>query len=529
MSILVVLPVVVPLLAAGAVLVLGRWVMARRVLALTVIAGVVADAAAVVVIADTDGPLVANLGGWPAPIGITLVGDRLSGLLLLTSAVVTFAVLVYAIGQGITEQARLGRSSVFEAVYLVLVAGVALAYLTGDLFNLFVAFEIMLVSSYVLITFAVTPGRIRAGMTYVIVSMTSSLFFLTMLALVYAATGTVNLADLAGRIGTLPPGLAETLGLMALVVFGIKAAAVPLHFWLPDSYPTAPAPITAVLAALLTKVGVYALLRTHTLVFRHDSAWILLLATAVVTLLVGALGAIAQDDLNRMLSYLLVSHIGYMLFGLSLFTVIGLAGVIIYMVHHILAQAALFLVSGLITRYAGTSVPRRMGGLAAAVPVTALLFGIPALSLAGIPPFSGFVAKLALIEAGAETRTWPVDLALAASLITSLLSLYVMVRVWTLAFWGPRREPTRVPAEPVVALSGTVPAAAVSTAAEPGTATVSRPMVWATAGIVAVGLLVALFAGQLAGLSERAAGDLLEPSTYIRSVLPGTAGPEAGR
>ncbi|ONH61070.1 Na+/H+ antiporter subunit D [Frankia sp. CcI49] len=524
MSLLVVLPVVVPLLAAGAVLVISRWIIVRRVLALAVVAGVVADAAAILVIADADGPLVANLGGWPAPVGITLVADRLSGLLLLTSAVVTFAVLVYAIGQGVTEEARLGRSSVFESVYLVLVAGVALAYLTSDLFNLFVAFEVMLVSSYVLITFATTPGRIRAGMTYVIVSMTSSLLFLTMLALVYAATGTVNLADLAGRMQRLPPGLAETLGLMALVVFGIKAASVPLHFWLPDSYPTAPAPVTAVLAALLTKVGVYALLRTHTLVFHHDGAWVLLLATAIATLLVGAMGALAQDNLNRMLSFLLVSHIGYMLFGLSLFTVTGFTGVIIYMVHHILAQAALFLVSGLITRYTGTSVPRRTGGLVAVIPVTALLFALPALSLAGIPPFSGFVAKLTLLEAGAQTRTWPVDVALAASLITSLLSLYVVARVWIQAFWGPRHG---LPcAAQQGAEQGARPGAEQAAERSGQAGPVTRPMVLATAGVVAAGVAVAVFAGPLASLSERAAGDLLEPTAYIDSVLPGagTAG-----
>ncbi|WP_066062710.1 Na+/H+ antiporter subunit D [Frankia sp. EI5c] len=535
MSILAVLPVVVPLLAAGAVLVLRGWVLARQVLALTVIAGVAAAAAAIVVIADTDAPLVAHLGGWPAPIGVTLVADRLSGLLLFTSAVVTFAVLVYAIGQGVTEKARPGQGAVFDSVYLVLVAGVALAYLTGDLFNLFVAFEVMLVSSYVLITFATTPGRIRAGMTYVIVSMTSSLLFLTMLALVYAATGTVNLADLAERMRALPPGLAETVGLMALVVFGIKAAAVPLHFWLPDSYPTAPAPVTAVLAALLTKVGVYALLRTHTLVFRHDKAWVLLLVTACATLLVGALGAIAQDNLNRMLSYLLVSHIGYMLFGLSLFTVLGLTGVIIYMVHHILAQAALFLVSGLITRYSGTPVPRRMGGLAAVIPVTAALFALPALSLAGVPPFSGFVAKLALLEAGGEVGSWPVYLALAAGLITSLLSLYVMARVWTLAFWGPRRAEEPAAARPATVPAGVppagVPPAGVQSAVDlaGGAETVTRPMVLATAGIVAAGLAVAVLAGPLASLSERAAEDLLEPSGYIEAVLPGSGTTGAGR
>ncbi|MBL7495785.1 Na+/H+ antiporter subunit D [Frankia sp. CNm7] len=514
MSILVVLPMIAPLLAAGVILVLRRHPRAQRLLALAVIGAMAADSAALVVLTDTGGPIAANLGGWPAPIGVTLVADRLSALLLLVSDVVTFAVFCYAVGQGATRDTSRGDNTIFTAVYLCLVAGVALAYLTADLFNLFVAFELMLVSSYVLITLGTTASRIRAGMTYVIVSLTSSLLFLTMIALVYAATGTVNLADLAREVGGLPDGLRAALGLLVLVVFGIKAAAVPLHFWLPDSYPTAPAPITAVLAALLTKVGVYALIRTHTLVFSHDGTWLLLLGVAVLTLLVGALGAIAQEDLNRMLSFLLVSHIGYMLFGLSLFTAIGLSGVILYMVHHILTQATLFLVGGLVAGYAGTSVPRRAGGLAAAAPVVAVLFAVPALSLAGVPPLSGFVAKLALLQAGSRAGGVAAYLAIAAMLAASLLTLYAMVRVWVFAFW---RRPR--PASPDPEPPGAAPA---------NPATVRRPMIAATAGLVAAGVALTVFAGPLAGLTGRAAEDVLRPTVYQDVVLP-AAGAGGGR
>jgi multicomponent Na+:H+ antiporter subunit D len=314
---LVTLPVLLPMLGAATSVVVSRRASAQRVIGVVTLTLVCVVAAVLLVAADANGPVVAELGGWSAPMGIVLVADRMSALLLLISTVVTLAVLVYAIDQRISDYGRETASTTFHPIFLLLSTGVSLAYLTGDLFTLFVAFEIMLASSYVLITRRTSASRIRSGMTYVIVSLTSSLLFLTAVGLVYAATGTVNLADLAGRMGALPEGLRAVLALVLIVVFGIKAAIVPLHFWLPDSYPNAPAPVTALFAGLLTKVGIYALLRTQTLVFPQDSPSTLLLVIAAVTMVVGALGAVAQDDLNRLLSFLLVSHIGFMVFGLA--------------------------------------------------------------------------------------------------------------------------------------------------------------------------------------------------------------------
>jgi multicomponent Na+:H+ antiporter subunit D len=242
----------------------------------------------------TAGPVravVTGAGRLGAPVGIALVADRLSALLLLVSTLVALAVLVYAISQRIADYGRHIASSTFYPMYLALSAGVSLAYLSGDLFTLFVSFEVMLTASYVLITRRTSERTIRAGMTYVTVSLLSSLLFLTAVGLVYAATATVNLADLSGRLGTIPPGLRNVLALMLMVVFGIKAAMVPLHFWLPDSYPNAPAPVTALFAGLLTKVSFYAMLRTQTLLFPHDRPWTLMLWFAVATMIIGALGA----------------------------------------------------------------------------------------------------------------------------------------------------------------------------------------------------------------------------------------------
>ncbi|TWF92854.1 Na+/H+ antiporter subunit D [Saccharopolyspora dendranthemae] len=510
MTVLVALPVLLPLAAAGLSLALGRFADLQRFLGLLVLGVIIVDAAALLYVSDQSGPVVLQMGAWPAPFGITLIADRLSSLLLVVSSVVTFAVLIYSIGQRITDYGRERSSTTFHPMYLMLCAGVSLAYLTGDLFNLFVAFEIMLSSSYVLITRRTTSTRIRAGMTYTIVSLASSLLFITMIALVYASTGTVNLADLGTKVAGLPRGLQIALALLVVIVFGVKAAMVPLHFWLPDSYPTAPAPVTAVFAGLLTKVGIYALIRTQTLVFSHSESWNLMLGIALITMIVGALGALAQNDLNRLLSFLLVSHIGYMLFGLGVYDVVGLTGVILYVVHHITVQATLFLVSGLITRHSGTVALTRMGGMAKTTPLIAVLFALPALSLAGVPPFSGFVAKLALLQAGISSGSTAAFAVTAGMVLTSLLSLYAMARVWTRVFWGQVKAPAPDP-DPTDELVV-------------GTASSSKPMLAATGVLVVSSLVIALVAGPLGEVAGRAADDLMDGQTYKTAVLGGGSG-----
>jgi multicomponent Na+:H+ antiporter subunit D len=501
---IITLPVLLPMLAAAVSVIGSRSAALQRVVGVAVLAVVAVIAGVLLVVADERGPVVAELGGWAAPVGIALVADRLSALLLLVSTLVTLAVLVYAIDQRIADYGRRTASTTFHPMYLMLCAGVSLAYLTGDLFTLFVAFELMLTASYVLITRRTGARRIRAGMTYVTVSLLSSLLFLTVVALVYAATGTVNLADLSERIGMLQPGVRPVLALMLLVVFGIKAAIVPLHFWLPDSYPNAPGPVAALFAGLLTKVGFYALLRTETLLFGRDTPWTLLLVLAVATMLVGALGALAQNDLNRLLSFLLVSHIGFMLFGLAVFDAAGLSGAMLYAAHHITVLATLFLVSGLITRRTGTVALDQMGGLARSAPGLAVLFAVPALTLAGIPPTAGFVAKLALLEAGAEAGLFPQVVA-GVLILASLLTLYALVRVWVRVFWGKPKppHPDDDPGDEVLV----------------GTARTSAPMYAATGGLVAVSLAIVVFAGPLTDVTAQAGVDLMERTPYIDAVL----------
>ncbi|MCW3842264.1 Na+/H+ antiporter subunit D [Micromonospora yasonensis] len=494
---LVPLPVVLPLLGAALTLILANRPGLQRSVSVVGLATTLAVAVALLVEAYRHGPVVVHVGGWPPPVGIVLVADQLAALMLVVSAAVTLCVLLYSIGQGRGETTESAPVSIYHPTYLVLTAGVTNAFLAGDLFNLFVGFEILLAASFVLITLGGTEARIRTGSTYVVVSVLSSMIFLAAVGLVYAATGTLNLAQLAGRLDALPDGVRLMLQLMLLLAFGIKAAVFPVSAWLPDSYPTAPAPVTAVFAGLLTKVGVYAIIRTETLLFPGGQVSGLLMVVAGLTMMVGILGAVAQSDMKRLFSFTLVSHIGYMIFGVALSSVAGLSGAIFYVVHHITIQTTLFLVAGLVEERAGSTDLRRLGGLARIAPLLAVLFFVPAMNLAGIPPFSGFLGKLGLLQAGvAAGGALPVVL-VAAGALTSLLTLYAASRVWNIAFW---RAPRLATPGPIVRLPAL--------------------MVGATAALVALGVALTLAAGPLFRVTVDAATDLRQRTPYVRAVLP---------
>jgi multicomponent Na+:H+ antiporter subunit D len=501
MTWLVPLPVVIPLLGAALTLLIRRHPNVQRAISLLALGATLAVAIALLTMTSTGDPLTVAVGGWPPPMGIVLVADQLASLMLVVSSAVTLCVLIYSIGQGLADGDDAAPVAVYHPAYLILTAGVTNAFLAGDLFNLYVGFEILLAASYVLITLGATPGRIRDGTTYVVVSLLSSLIFLTAIGLTYAATGTLNLAQLAGRIAALPDPLQLGLQSMLLLAFGIKAAVFPLSAWLPDSYPTAIAPVTAVFAGLLTKVGVYAIIRTQTLLFPAGPATDVLLVAALLTMIVGILGAVAQSDIKRLLSFTLVSHIGYMLFGIGLATNAGLSGAIFYVVHHIVIQTTLFLAAGLIERRGGTTTLDRLGGLARLAPVLGVLFFLPALNLAGIPPFSGFLGKLGLLQAGVAAGSPLAWLLVAGSVITSLLTLYAIARVWNLAFWRTPRAQTPVDA-----------------GARPGRA-LPRLMVGATLALVVLGTGLTVVAGPLFDFTNRAAAELRDREPYVHAVF----------
>jgi multicomponent Na+:H+ antiporter subunit D len=493
------LPAVVafPLICAGLAVMAGRRLLAQRVIAFVGVGFVLVAAVLLLVTSDADGPVVAQVGGWAAPGGITLIVDRLAAIILTSSATMLVAVLWYAIAQ-------LGRDALdwwFHAKYLVLASGVALSLVTGDLFNLFVGFEIMLIASYALLTVKAGAREVRSATTYVVVNLLASALFLVMVAFVYGATGTVNMADLAIRLADIDPAVREMLGLLMLVVFGIKAALFPLFMWLPDSYPTAPTAVTAIFAGLLTKVGVFVIIRTQMLMFPHEGPSTLLLFVAGATMLVGVLGAIAQNDIKRILSFHIVSQIGYMIMGLGFLSGAGVAASIVFVANQIIVKTGLFLVGGLVEAEYGTGALNKVGGLLHRRPLIAVMFVPLALSIAGIPPFGGFVPKLALVQEGVvQGRGFIVGVSLAVSLLT----LFSMTKIWAAAFWG------------------TPPETADDDSGSQGGGSNKRGMMLATGVVVALSLGVAVFAQPIVEVSTRAADDLMNPSSYITAVLGGS-------
>lgn len=525
-TVLIPLPVLLPTLGAALTLIVGRRPRLQRPITIGVLAADVAVTAALLFLSDREGTLALHVGGWGptedgrGPLGITLVVDRLSALMLIVSAVVLLSVIIYAIGQGVRDGDDRQPVSIFLPTYLTLSAGVSLAFLAGDLFNLFVGFEMLLAASFVLLTIGASAERIRAGIGYVMVSMASSLIFLLGIALVYAATGTLNLAELAIRTTGMADGTRSAVFAVLLVAFGIKAAVFPLSAWLPDSYPTAPAPITAVFAGILTKVGVYAIIRAHSLLFPDGGLDSVLLVAALLTMLIGIFGAIAQSDIKRVLSFTLVSHIGFMVFGVALSSELGMSGAIFYVMHHIIVMTTLFLAAGLIERQGGASSLKRLGGLVAN-PLLAFMFLAPAFNLGGIPPFSGFIGKTAVLQAGVSDGSVLAWCLVGGAVVTSLLTLFVLARVWTRAFWRLRTdapEGALARAAPPVLLDD-IGEVAFDDRADVGRMPIG--MVVPTIALIVLGLAFTVLAGPIFGYAERAAAEVLDRGEYISVVLSG--------
>lgn len=545
MTPLVPLAVLIPLAGAALALAVPGHRRLQQGITLTALGAVVALSGVLMWAVDTHGTLVMEVGGWAAPFGIALVIDRISALMLAVSSIVLLGVFLFSIGQGLADGDEETPVSIYYPTYLVLGAGVFNAFIAGDLFNLYVGFEILLVASYVLITLGGTAQRIRAGVIYVVVSLVSSVLFLAAIGVIYGTTGTVNMAQLTVRIAELPSEIQLILNLMLLLAFGIKAAVFPLAFWLPDSYPTAPAPVTAVFAGLLTKVGVYAIIRSQTQLFPSSSVDPLLLVIAALTLLVGILGAVSQLDIKRLLSFTLISHIGYMIFGIGMANAAGFGATIFYIAHHIIVQTTLFLAVGLVERTGGTTSIAGLGGLMRAAPLVAVLFFIPMLNLGGIPPFSGFIGKLGLFTAAADLATPGAYWLMGVGAAVSLLTLYALARVWVIAFWRP---PAQTKAETAAAAAaGTIQPSTEALIlrereeamferlqdapdAEPRAEQKDIPklMFLATTGMVVVSVALTVFAGPLYGYANRAGENVADPGRVVQQILGEPSDGEGG-
>jgi multicomponent Na+:H+ antiporter subunit D len=528
------LAVIIPFLGAALSLLLLRRNALQRTVAIGSLVLTLAVEALILGTTWNLGPQAVHLGGWEAPWGIVMVVDQLSSLMLVVSTVVSLAVLVYASGQGVADGDEEGPISIFHPSFLILVAGVSNAFLAGDLFNLYVGFEILLTASYVLMTMGGTVQRIRTGVTYVVVSVISSVLFLITIAMIYAATGTINMADLSVKLEGLPVGTQMQLHLMLLIAFGIKAAVFPLSFWLPDSYPTASAPVTAVFAGLLTKVGVYSIIRTETVLFPGERLDDLLMWVALLTMVVGILGALAQIDIKRMLSFTLISHIGYMIFGVAVGTQEALSATVYYVAHHIVIQTSLFLVAGLIERRGGSTNVDRLAGMARISPLLALLYLVPALNLGGIPPFSGFLGKTGLLQAGVDQGDGLAYALVAGSVAVSLLTLLALIRVWNRVFLRAPEDaeyPDPILLAPVPAgsrfllTSGAVDDQAGRFAGKGDVRLMSPSMLGGASALVAAGVALTVFAGPLFQLADNAAENLVRPERYVEAVLDPASAP----
>ena len=498
MNSLIVLPILLPLLVGASCVVVWRYVAAQRILTL---AGSIVYLAVAVVLLErvaSQGIQAVQKGDWIAPFGITLVADMFSAIMVATTGVVTLVIVVYSLGTMDRGREAYGYYPLFN----ILIMGVSGAFLTGDIFNLFVWFEVLLISSFVLLALGGERAQLEGAIKYVTLNLVASAFFLAAVGILYAMAGSLNMADLSQRLGDVPqPGLVTTLAILFLVAFGIKGAIFPLFFWLPASYHTPPVAVSAIFGGLLTKVGVYALIRVFTLLFLNnvDYTHTIILWAGGITMVTGVLGAVAQYEFRRLLSFHIVSQIGYMVMGLGFFTPLALAGTVFFIVHNIFVKTNLFLVSGVAHRFHGTFDLKKLGGLYRSHPWVAMLFLLSAFSLAGVPPLSGFFGKLVLIKAGLNIGQFVL---VAAALGVSLLTLFSMTKIWAEAFWKP------LPAETAVNPPGN------------GMALMLGPIV--TLAVLAVVMGVA--AGPFFDLAQQAGNELTNPEPYIRAVLGARGG-----
>ena len=498
-DLLLALPLLCPLAGVALSLLAWRRPLVQRGVSLVASLGLLLSAIALVAAVHDGTVLATQFGAWQAPFGISFVGDMLSAAMVLIAGIMAVAVGIY----GLAGDARAREHALYHPLYQGLLLGVTGAFLTGDIFNLYVWFEVMLISSFGLLALGGTKAQIDAGVKYVTLNLVVTTLFLIAVAFLYGATGTLNMADLARVLPTVEnQGLVTTLALLFLVAFGAKAAVFPLFYWLPAAYHTASAPVVAIFAALLTKVGVYAILRTFTLMLDGDAGVTAPIVglIAAATMVTGVLGAAAHFDIRRILSFHIISQIGYMLLGIAVATPLAVGAAILYVIHHIVVKANLFLVAGAIERAGGSFHLKEIGGLYRGLPLLGMLFAIPALSLAGLPPLSGFWAKFGVIKASLDAG----HIALAATgLVVGLLTLYSMLKIWNEAFWK---------AAPEMSV-----AAGRRWASEPRTRAL---MLAPIAALAAITLTIGLWAEPFVDYSLRAGEQLLDKSAYIHAVFP---------
>jgi len=493
MSWLLVLPVIIPLSGALVLFPLKKnrqavtavsWIMTGFGLSVSML---------LMSLIHQKGPQAVSIGSWPAPYGIVFAADLLSAAMVLITWVIGIGVVVYM-------AADLKPYPVYVRYHILvqfLLVGVNGAFLTGDLFNLYVWFEVMLIASFGLIMLDADTIQIHGGVKYVFLNLISTLILLLAIGLLYGATGMLNFAELHLKTASLSPHLATILAGMFLFAFSVKSALFPVYAWLPASYHTLPSSMAALFAALLTKVGIYAMIRMFTLVFPFEGTdWQpILIAVSGLTMLTGVLGAASCFTIKKILSFHIISQVGYIIIGIALYTRLALARSILYLIHHIIVKANLFLIGGFLNRKFGSDKLSEMGGVYKSFPLLALLFIVPALSLAGFPPLSGFWSKFAVIRASIETgHYWLAATALAVGVLT----VYSMLKIWNQAFWKP---------------------APISKMKPPLSSGETGLYLIPIVAFALMTIIIGLAAEPFFLFADRAAMQLLDPFLYIQAVL----------
>ena len=496
----IIMPIILPAILAPFIVLAARYHMGiQRVFSIFGVSALIAISAGLAWQASDGSIILYRLGDWAAPFGIVLVGDRLSTMMVLLTCVLALFVLLYAIGSKWDERGRH-----FHALFQFQLMGITGAFLTGDLFNLFVFFEVLLIASYGLMIHAGGNARLRAGVQYVLYNLLGSTLFLFALAAIYAETGTLNMADLADRVSLFDGS--ETVGIriaavLLLLVFAIKAAIAPLHFWLPASYSEAPAPVAA-LFAIMTKVGAYAIIRVYTMAFPPDvevteglhGLW--LLPAALVTMVIGAVGVLAAKRLDRLVAFSVVGSMGAVMVAIAQFTPVSIAAALYYMVHSTLAAATLFLISDLVR--ANRSHLRLTPELpVSGAALTAAAFFVGAIAMAGLPPLSGFIGKLLILDASytSTLMIWIWAIVLSASLVT----VVGFARAGSILFW--KAESLEKPEDYTP---------------EPRPAALSYV---AIGGLVSLLIAHTVFAGPMHRFMTQTSAQLFAPEPYISTVL----------
>ena len=500
---LVILPVLLPLAGAAVLLMLREAREAQYALALAVVGAVLVSGIGLALRVAETGPVSMTMGRWLPPFGISFTADIASAVFALVAAGVTMVVLVY-LRLDMPDRAR--RDGVYPLI-LLLLAGVSGSFLTGDLFNLYVWFEVMLISSFGLLVLGGRNIQLDGTVKYGFLNFIATTIFLLSLGLLYGALGTLNMADIISRAPTADVAVMASIAMLLLLAFGIKAAAFPVNAWLPASYHAPPVAISALMAGLLTKVGVYALLRVLAMLLpaSRDVLEPVLAIVAVATLVLGPLGAIAETNLRRALGFLVIGGVGACIAGLALANAAGLAGAAVYVLHAMVTMTALYMVAGLIEARTGETDTLRMGGLYAAAPALAVLFFVLMLAVSGVPPFLGFWPKLLLVEGGVSAwglgrDGWALALWVAV-LANALLTLIAGSRLWAHIFWRAGHE------------------GAATEAPNPALKRPDRRTGWlglVPAGALTLAVLVlGLWPEPLLAFGNAAAGALMSPGDYI--------------